>query len=55
MVKKVDKNKDVDGVYQRAQEGVFNLGCLQKEKAASYLKKIEQKKIRELRESLSKK
>jgi len=49
MNKEVDNNLDLDDIYQKAQAMVSGLGNLQKEQAISYIKKIEQKKINELR------
>ncbi|MFA6514302.1 MAG: hypothetical protein WCT50_03390 [Patescibacteria group bacterium] len=54
MTKELDKNKEIDDIYQKAREEVADLGFRQREIAISYLKKIEQKKINDLRELLSK-
>lgn len=53
MRKELDKTKELADIYQKTQESVSVLGRLQKERAISYIKKIEQKKIDALRKEIS--
>ncbi len=52
MSKEKDKINDIDDIYQKAQAMVSVLGKQQREQAISYIKKIEQKKISELRQEV---
>lgn len=53
-MEEIGKNNKIDKLYKKAQAGVSSLGRRQKEIAISYLKKIDQKKISDARESLYK-
>lgn len=48
----LDKNREIDDIYQKAQTTVMELNRQQRKKAISYIKKIEQKKINELRQEV---
>lgn len=49
MAEEINKSKEMDEIYQKAQAMVSNLGNQQRGRAISYIKRIEEKKIAELR------
>ena len=54
MNKKSEKDREIDFIYQRARDGVSDLSNKQREIALSYIKKVEQINIKNLRDMISK-